>query len=277
MHDENFTITYVINDLLQELQRTINRKRHTTADVIVKQAINNEVEIETTVQLLHGATKDRVDPEIRSAVSLDLDRKLIGQGTAQSDIIRAIDATDGVDFSTVPAAKMGYADGSRKLRESIDSNAIALSSLSIGGNAAYLFTSALKFPTTDGGGLVTEHRGVFQNDEALSLSTTLPGVASEAGQAFIIGATGAVITGYSDVSTLVLAGFTDPDEQDAEMLRRTANHVVISMLSADTPESNLYACSYIIRDDSGAKDISTTPVEFLGLGNFTITYRTATG
>jgi hypothetical protein len=279
-HDENFTVTYVINDLLQELQRTINRKRHITADVVVKQSINNEVEIETTVQLNPGATKDRVDPEIRSAVSLDLDRKLIGQGTAQSDIIRAIDATEGVDFSTVPPAKMGYADGSRKLRETVDSNAIEVFSLSIGGNAAFLLTSALKFPTTDGGGLETEHRGVFQDDEPLTMAANLSSVASEARQAYIIGSAGATIEGYTDVPTLVADGFTDPDDQAAELIRRTANRVVVSMSSGgtprDTPGKHRYACSYIIRGDKGSKDISAAGVEFLSLGRFTLTFRTAT-
>lgn len=277
VHDENFTVTYVINDLLQELQRTINAKRHTTADVVCKQAINNEIEIETTVQLAAGATKDRVDPNIRSGVSLDLNRKLIGDGTAQSDIIRAIDETNGVNFSTVPPAKMGYADGSRKLREAIDSDFVEISSLSIGGNAAFLLTSALKFPTTDGGGLETEHRGVFQDDEPLTLSTTLTNVASSARQAFIIGADGAEIQGYTDAATLIAAGFTTPESQAEELVRRTANRVVISLSSAgsprELPDQHRYASSYIIRGDKGSKDISAAGVEFLGLGNFTITYR----
>lgn len=277
VHDENFVVTYVINDLLQELQRTIERKRHVTADVVVKQAINNEVDIETTVQLKAGAKKDRVDPEIRSAVSLNLDQKLIGEGTAQSDIISAIDQSTGVDFSTVPPARMGYSDGSRKLREGVDSNYISVASLSIGGNAAFLLTSALKFPTTDGGGLVTEHRGVFQDDEAMTLSTSLMNVAVAANQAFIIGASGATIDGYTDIATLVADGFTDPLAQQVELVRRTANRVVLSLSSGgspvDTPEKHTYACSYVVRGDKGSKDITTSGVEFLGLGAFTITIR----
>jgi hypothetical protein len=280
VHDENFTVTYVINDLLQELQRTIDRKRHTTADVVVKQAINNSIDIETTVQLKSGAKKDRVDPEIRSTVSLDLDRKLIGQGTAQSDVIRGIDSSEGVDFSTVPLPRMGYADGSRKLREKVSSNYLAMSSLSIGGNAAFLLTSALNFPTTDGGGLVTEHKGVFQDDEAMTLSSTLSNVALGANQAFIIGAGGATITGYTDVATLVAAGYTDPAAQQAELLRRTANRVVVSLTAGgtpqDTPDRHAYTCSYVVRGDTGAKDITASGVEFLGLGAFTITVREAT-
>ncbi len=279
VHDENFTVTYVVNDLLQDLQRVLDKNKHVTADVLAKQAINNEVEIENTVQLKEGASRDRTDPAIRSNLSIDLNRKLIGQGTAQSDIIRGVDSSLGVDFSTVPLARMGYADGSRKLRESVDSNFLELPSLSIGGTTAYLLTSGLRYPTTDGGGLVTEHRGVFQDDEPFALAGDLNTVASASRQAFIIGAEGATIVGYSDVPTLVADGFLQPDDQAAERIRRTANRVVVSLASGgspvDTPLKHKYAASYVIRNDIGSKDLTATGVEFLSLGKVTLSFREA--
>lgn len=278
-HDENFTVTYVINDLLQQLQRTINSRRHVTGDVVVKQAIQNSLEIETTVQLLSGATKDKADPAIRSNVSLELNRRLIGQGIAQSDLIHSIDATSGVDFQVIPLAKMAYADGSRKLRESISSAFQNLTALSIGGNRAFILTTSLKFPTTDGGGLATEHKGVFQDDEAFTLVSDLSTVAGSPRQAFIIGSGGAVITGFTDTATLVADGFTTTEAQQTELLRRTANHVVISLSGADTPPdeptNHTYAVSYVVRGDKGSKDITSSGVEFIDLGNFTITFREA--
>lgn len=278
-HDENFTVSYVINDLLQQLQRTINSRRHTTADVVVKQAIQNSVEIETTVQLLSGATRDKSDPAIRSNVSLELNRRLIGQGIAQSDLIHSIDASSGVDFQVIPLARMAYADGSRKLRESLTSANEHLTSLDIGGNLAYILTSALKFPTTDGGGLITEHKGVFQDDEPLTIVSNLSSVAVEPNQTFIIGAQGATILGYTDTPTLVADGFLTTATQDAERLRRTANHVVVSIsgtdLPPDEPVNHVYAVSYVIRGDVGTKDITSTGVEFIDLGKFTITFREA--
>jgi hypothetical protein len=278
-HDENFTVTYVINDLLQQLQRTINYRKHVTADVIVKQAVQNSLVIETTVQLLSGATKDKVDPAIRSGLSLETNKRLIGQGIAQSDVIHAIDATEGVDYQTIPLTKMAYADGSRKLRERLTSAYKELSSLGIGGNIAYILTASLQFPTTDGGGLPTEHKGVFQDDEPLTLSSTLLGVATLPHQAFIIGSAGATIPGYSDTLTLIAEGFTTTASQQTEMLRRTANHVIISIPGAgssiDIPTNHTYAVSYIVRGDSGSKDISSSGVEFIELGNFVITIREA--
>lgn len=280
VHDENFTVIYVINDLLQQLQRAVNARRHITADVVIKQAIQNSAEIETTVQLLTGATRDKVDPAIRSNVSLELNRRLIGQGIAQSDIIHSIDGTDGVDFQVIPLARMAYADGSRKLRESLSSGSQLLTSLNAGGNRAFILTNPLKFPTTDGGGLATEHKGVFQDDEALTLVSNLSNVASGPNQAFILGSTGAVITGYTDTATLVTAGFTTTATQQAELLRRTANHVVIALSGAglppDEPTNHTYSVSYVIRGDSGSKDITSSAVEFVDLGNFTLTFREVT-
>jgi len=279
-HDENFTVTYVINDLLQQLQQTVNSRRHITADVLVKQAILNSVELETTVQLTPGSAKDKVDPALRSSVSLELDQKLIGQGTAQSDLINSIDSTTGVDFSVVPLARMGYADGSRKLREGISSTNEHLESLDIGGNRVFILSNALHFPTTDGGGLATEHRGVFQNDEAMVLAASVDTVGQFQNQAYIIGEDGHVITGFSDDATLIAAGFTTAEAIEAERLRRTANHVLLSLSGAgvppDDPTHHIYAVSYIVRNDVGPHDITAAQVEFLDLGNFTLTIRTST-
>jgi hypothetical protein len=259
VHDENFTVTYVINDLLQQLQRTVNRRRHATADVLVKQSILNSVDLDTTVQLKNGATKTKVDPAVRSSVSRELNQKLIGQGSAQSDIIHAVDATDGVDYEVLPLARMGYADGSRKLRETVLSTSQRLPSLDIGGNRVFILSNALNFPTTNEGGLATEHRGVFQDDETLVMATDLSIVGQYPGQAFIIGADGAIITGYTGA---------------------TANHVVVSLTGAgspqDEPDNHSYAVSYVVRNDRGPHDMTASQVEALDLGNFTITFREAT-
>ena len=280
VHDENFTISYVINDLLQQLQRTVNSTRHVTADVIIKESIENLVNLEATVELKAGSTKDTTDPAIRSNVSNDSNTRLIGQGLAQSSVVGAIQGTTGVGFLVLPMALMAYADGARKIREKLTSAYLHLPSLDIGANIAYILTSALDSPTTNGGGLITEHKGVFEDDEAMTLVSVLSTVATAAGQAFIIGSGGATILGYTDTATLVAAGFTTPATQQAELLRRTANHIVISLSGSgspvDLPIDHKYAVSYVVRGDSGSKDIAAADVEFVELGNFTITYASST-
>jgi len=279
-HDENFTVTYVINDLLQQLQQTVDRRRHVTADVLVKQAVLNSVELETTIQLNQGATKDTVDPLIRSNVSVELNTKLIGQGSAQSDLINAIDSTPGVDFQVLPLARMGYADGSRKMREDVRSSAARLSTLDIGGSQVFILTNPLRFPTIEGGGTETEHKGVFQDDIAMTLSSSLTNVGEFINQAYIIGADGASVAGYSDDATLIVAGFTLPDAIVAERVRRTANHAVVSLSGSgtppDAPENHAYAVSYTVYNDRGPHDLVASSVEFLDLGNLTLTFREGT-
>lgn len=277
-HDENFKVTYVINDLLQEMQRNYEVNRHTTADVLVKQAIQNSIDIETTVQLKRGAVKDKTEPLLLSAVSNDLNARFIGQGVAQSDVINDVDSTQGVDSQVVPLARMAYADGSRRIRESVSSANQPLSSLNLGGNQVYILTSPLKSPTTEGGGLVTEHKGVFQDDVAMTLSARFDLVAENANGAFILGSTGAVITGFTDVTTLVSQGFLTPEAQEAEKLRLTANRVLISLpfgLSPPDPLKHAYTTSYVVRGDSGAKDFAAAEVEYLDLGRCTVTWRSA--
>lgn len=278
-HDENFTVTYVINDLLQQLQRTINSRRHITADVLVKQAIQNSMAIETTVQLKRGASKDKTDPAIRTNVTKESNTKLIGEGYAQSDMIQTIDATEGVDFQVLPLAKMGYVDGARKLREPVLPTSTRVPSLDIGGNQVFVLNNPLNYPTTDGGGLLTEHRGVFQDDEPFTLATALELVGQSARQAYIIGSAGAIIAGYSDDATIVGAGFSDPEDIEAERLRRTANHVLVSLSGSgvppDQPENHSYAVSYVVRGDRGPHDILVAPVETVDLGELTLTFRGA--
>jgi uncharacterized phage protein gp47/JayE len=279
VHDENFTVTYVVNELLQQLQEILNNKRHVTADVLVKQAVQNDINIETTVQLASGSAKDKTDPIIRNNVSLDLDKKLIGQGVAQSNVDSAINDSTGVQFNVLPMARMAYADGSHKLREGVLSTYTHVGSLDIGGNLVYILTNPLEFSTTDGGGLGTEHKGVFQDDIAMSLSADLTSVGTAANQAFIIGSGGAIIAGYSDDATLASEGFLS-NQYVAERLRRTANHVAVSLLGSgipqDNPANHVYAVSYVIRGDSGSHDISVSAMEVIDLGILTVTYRNFT-
>ncbi len=278
VHDENFTVTYVINDLLQQLQAVLNVMRHVTADVLAKQAVNNLINIETTVQLTAGAAQSTVDPNIRTAVSIVLDTKTIGQGVAQSNVDAAINNTSGVSFNVLPMALMAYADGSQRLREALGSGYEEVSSLNIGGNIVYILTDSLEFPTIDTGGPPTLHHGVFQDGLIMTMATMLATVGSAPDQAWLIGSEGAVINGYSDNATLTAQG-VPADQLAATRLALTANHALVSISGAgtppDNPDNHTYAVSYIIYGNTGSQDIPAAQVEYIDLGNFTITYGTS--
>jgi len=280
VHDENFTVVYVVNDLLQQLQQVLNTQRHVTADVLAKQCVDNNVNIETTVQLATGAAQANVDPNIRTAVSIVFDTKTIGEGVAQSNVSTAIDSTSGVSYNVLPMALMGYADGSQRLREDIGSSYEAVSSLNIGGNLVYILTESLEFPTIDSGGPPTLPKGVYQDGIDLTMASSLVTVGQAPGQAWIIGSEGATINGYSDDTTLTAQG-VPANLLASTRLTLTANHAVVSLLGSGTPPDNPgnhdYTVSYLVYGDTGSQDIPAAQIEYLTLGTFTVTYRSASG
>jgi hypothetical protein len=112
----------------------------------------------------------------------------------------------------------------------------------------------------------------------MTLASGISTVGQSINQAFIIGSGGAVILGYSDDATLLSEGYL-ADQLVTERLRRTANHVLVSLSGSgspqDVPANHAYQVSYVVRNDNTSHDIVAADVEFIDLGNFTLTYREA--
>lgn len=270
-HDENFTVDYTINNLLDRVQAAINVQSHVTADVLVKQALSNEVDLEITVVLQSGASKAQVDANLQTNLSQLLNSKPIGEPVYQSDIVQAIENTAGVAYVIVPFARMGLSDGSIIVREDINNDATFLDQQ--GNEKVYIFKDDLNFPTDNTGGPSNLHRGVFQDDQALTLVSKYDDLFDAVGNALIVGNDGLSIAGYSDDTTLTGQGFDTPAERQEQREALTANRVFVSVDDSDTPENHTYSATYTAQDDTGSKSLIVSDVAFLELGNLTITYR----
>lgn len=278
-NDENFQMTYVINDVLQQLQAQYSVTSCATADVLVKQAVENPLSVQATIQLNPNAVQATVDSDIRTAVTVLTDSKKIGQTIYQSDMTQTIkDSDPGVNFIVQPFTQMTLLSGAMRLRDSIAPDGIFLASLSQFNNAVYILQEALPFNTVDSGGGPTQFHGVFMDNLQMTSATSLATVGSAIGLSWIIGAEGAIITGYSDDATLVPIYIT-PTAVAAARLSLTANHVVISLNNGtnppDVPGNHTFSATYIVEKDTGSKDISTSTVEYLTPGNLTFTYQAA--
>ncbi len=283
--DENFQVTYVVNDVLQQLQARINQGfngllngKHVTADVLVKQALDNPLSSEMTIQLKANADQGTTDSAIRTGVTVLTDGRGIGNPIHQSDMTGTVDAAVGVDYIVQPFTRFTLQDGAIRIRDFVQSSFVALTSLNMFSNAVYLLTQELPFSTTDGGGDSTRHHGVFMDELQMTAATSLSTVASAPNQAWVIGNQGAVIVGYSDDATLLPLFFTQAAVQ-AERVRRTANRVVVSLNAGvtppDLPTDHEFAATYIVSGDRGVKDITVSSIEFLSPGDLTITYKAA--
>jgi hypothetical protein len=277
-HDENFQITYVINDVLQTVQQRIDKTKHITADVIVKQTISNPISMEATIQLFSNADRSLTDSRVRTAITNLTNIRGIGEPIHLSDVIAVMDNTIGVDFIEQPFNKFTLADGALQVREAIPSSFVELSSLSQFTNVVYILTEPLNFATVDNGGNEFIHHGVYMDDVIMTFSETLSQIGSAVNQAFIIGNQGAVITGYSDDATLTPL-FVTPELVAEERLKRTANHIVISLdasrIPFDNPKNHSFAATYAVQGDKGAKNIDITETTFLAVGDITLTFRSS--
>lgn len=277
-HDENFAVTYVVNDVLQQAQTLINEKKHITADVIVKQAVENPLLVQGTVQLIPNVDQSTVDNNIRTNYSTFIERKKVGSEVHVSDVVASIDNTYGVNYIVQPFARMTLQDGSVRVRDVVLSENVHLASISTGVAKVFILTQELPFATIDGGGPANIFHGVFKDNLIIPMAKNLLDVGVTAGTAWIIGRNGAVIDGYSDDATLA-PEFVTPALIQEERLRRTANKVVVSLNVAsdptDNPKNYTWAASYVVDGDTGSKDVDASQVEYLTPGSLTLTFRRA--
>jgi hypothetical protein len=277
-HDENFKVTYVINDVLQQLQQRYSKMRHVTADVLAKQSVQNPMSTEATIQLLPNADQATTDGAIRTNVTVLTDSKGVGGSVRQSDAVSVIDAAIGVDYIVQPFTRFTLADGAQRVRDEVLSDYVVLASLGQFANQVFLLTQALPFNTTDGGGPPTVCHGVYMDELVMVQATSLEDVGAGLGRAWIIGGQGAVIAGYTDDATLLPSFFT-AEAVVAERVRLTANRVVVSLnagiVPPDIPTNHRFAATYIVSGDRGVKDLETSQIEYLTPGDLVLTYRQA--
>jgi hypothetical protein len=277
-HDENFYVTYVVNDVVQRVASVVSNMRHVTADVAVKQSLDNPVSMETIIQLLPNSNQSTVDSNVRTSLTRLTDLRGLGNPIHQSDATGAIEAIFGVDYLVQPLSRFTLQTGAYRIREKVYSDYEFMPGLSYGANAVYILTQPLPFNTTDGGGPNTLHVGVYLDEQVMTKAPSLYDVGRGYQQWWVIGRLGAVIIGYSDDDTLY-PDFLTAEAVEAERVRRTANKVVVSLDASvtpfDTPDNHSFAATYIVENDKGVKDISVSPIEYLTIGDVTLTYKSA--
>lgn len=277
-HDENFTVSYTTNSIVSVTQNAINARRHATADVLVKDGVPVPVDIAATVLLVQGSSQSTVDSALRTNLANLFARFRLGDPVRQSDVVGIIEGTPGVSYVEVPLTTMIRQAGSMVVREGLGTGQAGDSTYLAGWStptvSVWLVEQELSSATTDGGGASNEYRGVFQDDVALTLITSSPSTALSAskGSAFIVGAEGLSIAGFSDDLTLNQAGYATPDELVTQRELLTANRVLLSTSVDDSPTVHSYAATYIVGVSTGVHNISTNMSEFLALGDVEFTF-----
>jgi hypothetical protein len=240
---ENFIITYTTNDLLNTVQTTEDKLKHACADVIVKQAIENNVDFSFTVipktgGISSGITNtSQMTSQIRTAISNYISQLSIGTSLTQSEIVNIIQSLSQVSYVVIPFARMVKADGSFIIRDDIGQTEFEI--YNVGLSTSYIsVSSVLTYNTVDKGGSTDRFRGIFENSMALVLQDDPILVSGGPGRGYIM--------------------------DDGK--------IVVSSRDGLLPDTKNYQVAYFIYGEKGAKDINVASVEYLNVGNLTIAY-----
>lgn len=278
-HDENFVVSYTTNLTVSVTQDAIDANKHATADVVAKDAVPAPIDIEATVVLVRGRVAATVDTALRTNLTNHFNNLRLGDPVRQSDVVDLIEQTSGVSYVLIPLTKMVRQVGSTVVRESLSTDTVTestlLSGLTTNASIVYLLTEPLSAATVNSGGAEGDYRAVFQDNTALTLldaGATLSTLGAAPAYTYIIGSGGATIPGYSDDDTLLAEGYTTARAQEDRRTLITANRVVVSLPPGEAPTDHLYAVTYVVGVDTGAKNIEVNAAEYCSEGDFTFTY-----
>lgn len=290
-HDENYVVNYDYNALVPIVQNSLDPHNHLTADIVVKEAVQVPVDITATVVLQNSISRNlqlsasTVEGSILTELARLFNALVLGEPLRQSDILDAIEDVQGVSYVVVPLTKLAKSDETLVVREALFvgtvSDYVEITSWSTDTVKVYLFLNRLDGSTTDAGGPTNEYRGVFSDEDRMNHLEQPPnvnGVPIKGAQetAFIIGAAGLFIPGYSDDDTLKVAfPFASDDEIDGKRKELTQNRVLVALPTVDDeadPAARSYTATYIINGDEGVRNIEPGPTEYITLGDVDLSY-----
>ena len=239
-HRENMTLTYLVNSLIETGQTKIDEptNRHVTADVVVKQAHEVPIDITSYIQFEDGYDVEVVKFRIQDNLQSFFAKKRQGQSVYQSEIIKVMQATEGVVYVRQPLTLMHRSNGSAIIRELVVvANSSAWTVFDSGTEITYKTANNIfDFPTGVNGGVENRFRGVFQESEQLTFVDTVNEVKTGEGLVYI-------------------------SEQNA----------IYASLKYGT-NINLYNwyATYILEGETGTKDVLLEDLEYPGMGNLAI-------
>lgn len=293
-HDENFSVSYTPNVLIDVTQGTLDPSRHITADVLVKEAIPVPVDITATVVLLNRQDRTlssgQVDALIRTRLAQHFGGLALGEPVRPADISRIIDETEGVSYPVHPLTKVVKGEGAFVLREPLltaqDSDVLEVVRWSTPTLKVWLLKDELGAATSHAGGPEFIFRAVHADDVRLQHYEVPPNINGRPlnlslSATFVIGDVGLNIPGYTDDATL-LARYVfedDPDIQKAQLEAKrrelTKNRVLVTLpndSNARSPKDYQYQVTYQVASDTGTKNIEPGPTEYLEIGVIDLTF-----
>jgi len=247
---ENFVVTYTINDLLTTVQTEMDKMKHACADVIVKQAVENNVDFAFTVvptaAPLYSTYGGQINvyqatlrTKIGTAIGNYINRLSIGETLTQSKIIQLIQDLPEVNYMALPLNRMVKSDGSFIIRDDIGHTQFEIFNEGLV-RSFITVIPVLTYATVDKGGSDNLFRGIFEDSMPLVLQEDVLDVSGGPGRGYI----------------------------------QADGKIVVSTKDGLLPDTKDYQVAYYVYGEKGTKDINVASVEYLTIGNLAINFDT---
>ena len=214
--------------------------KHACADAIVKQDVQNAIDLTFTVVPKTGVSNTNLlSSQIGTALADLINQLGVGGSLTQSAVVRVIQSIGDVNYVVLPMSRMVKADGSFIARDQVGLTQFQV--YNTDEVTSYITViPVLTYKTIAGGGSTNDFRGVFENSQPLVLQEDPLDVSGGASRAYI-----------------------QPDGK-----------LVISTKDGQLPDTKNYEVAYFVYEETGSKDINAESVESLVLGNLTIVFDT---
>lgn len=262
--NENFTFTTGYPGYVAQVASAVEEMRHAAADVLVKNMIQNGVDVSLTVELNSDATPEVMDGRIRTVVGIVLDNSR--KKLTQAELIRQVKSLPGVSNVIVPLSKFAKSDGAYDIGIVIPTatewTPIAQDPLFTGLNFppyTYITSSpVLPNKTIPSGGLTDSFVGILhEGDEyrrMFSVKDFIARTGIQGGSFYIIG-----VNDQIDPITPIPFSYV--------------GKVIISIQPELTnPAYTSFRATYQVFNEGGTKDIVISPTEYLKSGRVSIDY-----
>lgn len=244
---QNLFVTYTYDSLIEQAQDTINNMKHACADTLVKEAVENMVDLSFTVtrDLSVATTNDgtQTDDEmalisrIQTAVFNAVAGLKMGQTLKQSFLLKTIMEVSGVASVETPFSIMMKRAGSYIPLDDLGTIAFEVFQNASSSNGVVAYKSidpVLTYSTTDGGGPSNLFRAVYENMMELDLVSDPTLVSGGPGRAAI-----------------------------------TADgRITVSTTDGEPPQTKKYMAAYYVSYPTGVtyvEDLTTDAIEYLNV------------
>lgn len=187
-HSQNLSIVYTVNEALSQVQREVEKSQHATADVVVKGAVQNEVDISLQVIRRKGYSETETVSNIRTRLGNYVNNLHVGHPLMLDDVISLVKNIEEVKTLVLPVTRM-----MKKNDSFIPQDYVGFADFRVftenasKGVTSYLSVDpVLNYGTLDNGGPSNKFRAIYEGGKALVMAESMLEVSGALGRGYIL-------------------------------------------------------------------------------------------